>query len=222
MLKCKICEKEFVSIPAFGGHMSSHSRGENYKNKRQTEKSKLKNKKLIKECTFCNKIFENGLKLGGHINNCEKNPDRIKIRNKIKNSKIGSSINTLTKKKISDSMKNAHKEGRAWNIGKSRCNNNPSYPEQFFIKVIENEFLDKNYKREHPFGIYSLDFAWLHKKKVIEIDGEQHERFEEYKNRDIRKDRFLKENDWNILRIKWKDMFNDPKKYIRLSLEFIG
>lgn len=34
--------------------------------------------------------------------------------------------------KISESMKKAHAEGRAWNIGKSRWNNEPSYPEKFF------------------------------------------------------------------------------------------
>lgn len=63
-------------------------------------------------------------------------------------------------------MKIAHKEGRAWNIGKSRWHNEASYPENFFIKVIENEFEDKNYKREFNIGIYSIDFAWPHKKEL--------------------------------------------------------
>lgn len=38
------------------------------------------------------------------------------------------------KQKISISMKKAQKEGRAWNIGKSRWNNKPSYAENFFYK----------------------------------------------------------------------------------------
>ena len=51
--------------------------------------------------------------------------------------------NKETKDKISNSMKIAHNEGRAWNIGKSRWNNEPSYPEIFFMEVINNEFTNK-------------------------------------------------------------------------------
>ena len=69
-------------------------------------------------------------------------------------------------------MKKAHAEGRAHNIGESRWNNKPSYPEKWFMEVIANEFNDKNYVREHPFHKYSLDFAWLDKKKCIELDGD--------------------------------------------------
>lgn len=125
------------------------------------------------------------------------------------------------KQRISASMKLAHKEGRAWNIGKCRWNNKPSWPEQFFMQVIENEFEDKNYVREYPVGLYSLDFSWPHKKLCIEIDGDQHERFIEYKKRDIKKDDFLITNGWKILRIKWRDMFSDTKKYIKIAKEFI-
>lgn len=119
-------------------------------------------------------------------------------------------------------MKKAHAEGRAWNIGKSRWNNKPSYPEQFFIKVIQNEFDDKNYIREYPFGIYSIDFAWPQKKLAIEIDGEQHERFKEYKERDVKKDKYLSENGWKVIRINWNKFFNNTKYYISYCNEFIN
>lgn len=125
------------------------------------------------------------------------------------------------KKKISESMKKAHKEGRAHNIGSSRWNNKPSYPEQFIMNVIENELVDKNYKREYPFHKYSFDFAWEHKKKYIEIDGEQHIRFEDYHERDMKKDELAKSEGWNGLRILWKDMFNDTKTYIKKIKDFI-
>jgi very-short-patch-repair endonuclease len=127
----------------------------------------------------------------------------------------------LIKEKISDSMKKAHAEGRAWNIGKSRWNNEPSYPEKFFMQVIQNEFNDKNYIREYPFGIYSIDFAWPDKKIAIEIDGEQHLRFESYKERDLRKDELLKNNGWLVLRIRWKDMYNDTKRWIKIAKDFV-
>jgi len=123
--------------------------------------------------------------------------------------------------KISKSMKIAHKEGRAWNIGMSRWNNEASYPENFFMKVIENEFIDKNYKREFPIGIYSSDFCWEHLKKVIEIDGEQHQRFAEIKERDERKDVFLESMGYKVLRIPWIEMMNNSKAKIKEAYEFI-
>ena len=147
------------------------------------------------------------------------NETRKKIgeKSRINNLKRDDSIN----KKISESMKKAHAEGRAWNIGKSRWNNEPSYPEQFFMKVIENEFIDKDYINEYPIGIYSADFCWPRLKKIIEIDGDQHQRFEEYIERDKRKDEFLNREGYQVLRVVWKEMFNRPKEMIQTCYEFI-
>lgn len=125
-----------------------------------------------------------------------------------------------TKKKISESMKTAHKERRAHNIGECRWKCEPSYPEKFFIDVIKNEFQDQNYIREYYFLGYSLDFAWVDKKFEIEIDGEQHEKIENQIH-DQQRDKILEENGWKTLRIKWKDMFNNPKKYIKIAFDFI-
>ena len=140
---------------------------------------------------------------------------------KVKHPWLGRKHSEKTKEKISKSMALAHKEKRAWNIGMSRWNNKPSYPEEWFMKVIENEFNDKNYKREFPFAKYSLDFAWEYKKLCIEIDGDQHRRFESYKIRDLEKDKFLKEKGWKVLRISWKDLCNNTKKYILLAKTFV-
>ena len=137
---------------------------------------------------------------------------------------IGKKRSPLTEEhkiKVSEGMKKAHAEGRAWNIGMSRWNNEPSYPEKFFMEVIENEFLDKNYQREFPISIWSFDFAWPHLKKAVEIDGEQHERFPEYKERDKRKDAYATENGWSVLRISWKDFYKDTKYWIQISKDFM-
>lgn len=123
--------------------------------------------------------------------------------------------------KVSEGMKKAHKEGRAHNIGTCRWNNEPSYPESFFMKVIDNHFEDKDYTREFPFIRFSLDFAWVHKKKVIEIDGDQHLRFQEVINRDKVKDARLKEHGWQVLRIRWKDMYKKPQYWIAKAKDFI-
>lgn len=126
-----------------------------------------------------------------------------------------------TKQKISHAMKLAHAEDRAHNIGSNRWNNKPSYPEIFFTQVIENEFQDKNVVREYPLGRYSLDFAWPHLKRAIEIDGDQHERFEKQRESDARKDCFAIEAGWTILRVKWKEMFHEPKMHIARCKAFI-
>ncbi|HQK63048.1 MAG TPA: DUF559 domain-containing protein [Methanofastidiosum sp.] len=133
----------------------------------------------------------------------------------------GKKLSNEHKKKISTALKVAHKENRAWNIGKSRWNNKLSYPEIFFVKIIENEFTDKNYIHEYPFKIYSLDFAWPHLKKCIEIDGDQHYKFEEQIKSDKRKDRALEDEGWKVLRIRWKDMMNDTKTWIKVANDFI-
>jgi len=211
MYKCKNCGKEFENIKSYAGHMSRYSR-------------KIKHIKItdkIHICKYCSKKFDSGPLLGNHIRLCKLNPFYQERIEKMRLAGIARKVSDSTKLKVSDGMKLAHKEGRAWNIGMSRWNNKSSYPEQFFMKVIENEFKDKNYIHEYSIGIYSLDFAWPEKKKDIEIDGDQHQRFEEYKKRDIRKDEFLLQNGWKILRIKWTDMFNNTKEEIKKCKIFI-
>ena len=165
-------------------------------------------------CIFCGKKYDNPLSLGGHVSSCKLNPNFEKRMKKMSLAGIGRKIDKSTKIRISISMKKAHAEGRAHNIGSSRWNNKPSYPESFFKKVIENEGIDAGYKTEYPVGIYSIDFAWCHKKIAVEIDGQQHQRFEEYKNRDNRKDLHLKSLGWKVYRIPWIDFFNNTKAWI--------
>lgn len=140
---------------------------------------------------------------------------------KIREANLKRTHSPAARKKISEALKLAHAEGRAWNIGMSRWNNEPSYPERFFAKVIQNEFADKAYEQEYNVGVYAIDFAWPHKKLAIEIDGAQHERFEEYRLRDARKDKYLEGKGWTILRIRWKDMMNETKKMIQLAKCFV-
>lgn len=118
-----------------------------------------------------------------------------------------------TKQNISLSMKIAHKEGRAWNIGKSRWNNKPSKPEEMFMKFLNNQGfkIDYDYFHEYNFGIYSADFYFKDLSLVIEIDGQQHYRFIEYKMRDEKKDELIKSFDIDILRINWKLFCNNAK-----------
>lgn len=212
MFKCSICDKEYDTKQKYAGHMSGHKRKKKPKNKRS--------RNTLTNCRYCNKEFTNGRQVAGHENHCKLNPNSKNILNKMIENNSHPHTDE-TKKILSEKQKIAHAEGRAWNIGKSRWNNEPSYPEKFFMKVIKNEFLNKNYKREFNVGIYSIDFAWAELKKAIEIDGEQYYRFEEYIERDKRKDDFLKSEGWKILRIRWKTMYKNTKPEIEKAYNFI-
>lgn len=194
-------------------------------------------------CPFCGKNYQSKNAWCSHKGKCKLNPDyaikpksekwmqavckpltedhKRKIANSMKGNQNGKGHSHLhteeQKQKISASMKKAHAEGRAHNIGECRWNNEPSYPEKWFMKVLKNEFgfeKDKDYKMEFSFHKFSLDFAWPDKKICIEIDGEQHQRFQEQKQRDIEKDKLLKEEGWIELRKLWKDIFSSPKAFI--------
>lgn len=127
--------------------------------------------------------------------------------------------------KISASLKVAHSEGRAHNIGECRWNNKPSYREQWFMNMMENELNQKvgvDYQREYPFHKYSIDFAWPDRKICVEIDGEQHQRFQEQKFRDLQKDFYLKDEGWLEVRRSWKYICNNTKQFIAEIKSILG
>jgi len=202
LYKCPICNKEY-SVYGIGNHLKYH----------------FGYISLL--------IGKTSNKKGKTKENCESIKKQSKLmKEKFANGELtiwcqGKSLSDEHKEKISKKLKKAHREGRAYNIGYNNHIEEPSYPEKFFTKVIENEFDDKNYVYQYQFSTYKLDFAWVHLKKCIEIDCEQHYRFEDYHERDIRKDNLLKQRDWQVLRIRWKDIFNDTQRYINIAKDFI-
>ena len=196
------------------------------------------------KCNRCGKIFETRRQLfdhgksvhdiSGHVWNYgkTKNDDPLvrqcseTLKSKYASKKVhvwceGKSLSAETKKKISESMRLAHANGTAHNIGESRWNNHPSYPETFWARAIENNFSDKNYVREMSFDKFSLDFAWPHLKKCIEIDGDQHVRFHDYRMRDRRKELALLSRGWELMRIPWNECCRNPILWIQKAKRFI-
>lgn len=179
------------------------------------------------------KITEGNLSRGGFIRTApawskgltKETDERIKRSGEaISRALTGVKKSPLTKEhraSVSEGMKKAHAEGRAYNIGYRKHRGMPSYPEEFFMEVICNEFNDKDYEYNKQFYRYKIDFAWEHKKKAIEIDGSQHEQFESIKSRDAKKDSLLRQHGWEVLRIKWLDMFHDTKKWIKIAKDFV-
>lgn len=78
-----------------------------------------------------------------------------------------------------------------------------SYPEKYFTELFIKENI--NVTRKLQVSYYELDFCIPDKKINIEIDGDQHYLDNKAINNDIKRNKFLEEKGWDIIRIKWSD-----------------
>jgi very-short-patch-repair endonuclease len=128
------------------------------------------------------------------------------------------------RRKISEKMKENFKNGKikGWSFINENKNRR-SYPEEFFIKVFENNGLYEKYtiKEKLPYGKYNIDFLIVDLKLIIEIDGEQHYKDDKAIEHDKIRDNFFLNEGFKIYRIRWKDVFSNTKKEINELLEFI-
>jgi len=119
-------------------------------------------------------------------------------------------------------MKNLAKDGllKGW-----ATRNIISYPEQFFMNVLNNNNI--NYIHNHPvnkrdLGLndscnYFLDFYFKDKNIDLEIDGSQHKYRGEH---DEKRDEVLKKNGYIVYRIIWKSIKSvEGKEYIENEIE---
>lgn len=102
-----------------------------------------------------------------------------------------------------------------------------SYPEKFFIKVLDNSNLkyETNFmikKSDLGFndtGNYFLDFYFIDKYIDLEIDGKQHN-YEDRQESDIIRDNALNKKGINVYRIKWKNINNlEGRTYIENEIK---
>ena len=164
-----------------------------------------KEHRMNKHCIKCNKLL-NDRNTTGYCSIC-----RLKYLNPAYNANI--------RKKISESMKKAHYEGRAYTIGyNDRKQNLYSRPEIWCSDILKNNNIN-NVKHEQRIGKYFIDFL-IDDKICIEMDGEQHIRYPQ-KLRDMEKDEFLLKNGYIVGRLSWKDCFRNPKEMIDIILNFI-
>jgi len=128
-------------------------------------------------------------------------------------------INDLTKKKIrAKSQGRTHSDQTKQKISAARTDyllKNPSqvpyllnhssrgasYPEIYWKAVLDSYNLD--YEQEYQIRLYSIDFAFLRPKVALEIDGEQHYLDEKIVSSDLRRTKFLRDNGWKVIRVRW-------------------
>lgn len=115
-------------------------------------------------------------------------------------------MNRLRSFRIINEAKQNH--GADLNI-KSRAkflrNNMTSQEKLLWSRLRKRQLNGKYFRRQHPFGIYILDFYCFESNLVIEIDGEIHLNRKEY---DKERTDFLESTGLKVLRFKNKDIEN--------------
>lgn len=100
-----------------------------------------------------------------------------------------------------------------------------SYPEEYWKSILDANNI--SYEEQHQVGLYSLDFAIIHSKVDLEIDGDQHYLDKRIVESDKRRNAKLTDLGWKVVRIKWSDykklLTHDQKQeYIKFIINEIS
>ena len=196
MKNCENCKQEHNGSYGSGRFCSTKcARGFSTKAKRKEINEKvsktLSSPPLIKKCKHCGCNF-NATKKGKLF--CSKS---CSAKSRWKDKDYRKTISNHSKKRAIK----RHLEGDPSFGWMKRSNLIPSYPETFFMGLLEDNKI--KYRREYKMGRYFIDFAIMEKKIALEIDGAHHQ-IKEVKEKDKRKDKFLNELGWTVIRIPWK------------------
>jgi very-short-patch-repair endonuclease len=129
-----------------------------------------------------------------------------------------------TKKKISEIRRaylKEHPEKVPYKL--NHYSKGPSYPETYFDEIFKDKF---EYEKYFQVGIYHIDFAITTKNIAIEVDGDQHYLDEKIVKSDERKNKYLIDEGWDIIRIKWSDyqkmIKTEKENYIIKLVDYIN
>lgn len=249
---CNVCNKEFKSKQALGGHKTAaHKSGPRYAVKRKINKTK---DAKIFECQFCHRQTTNAGANKKHENSCSKNPNYVKggrkpgykgtnqfikatelgldkpvsslsTRKKLSQANLGKKQSQQTKEKISKSrIKYLSENPDKVPYKLNHYSKGPSYPERYWKKIFDKFGI--KYTEQYQIHIYQLDFALIDAKIDIEIDGEQHYLDERIVESDKRRNKYLENLGWKIIRIRWSNYKKlvdkqDRRQYIDTLIEQI-
>ena len=149
-----------------------------------------------KYCTICNKKLRRN-NITGYCLNCIRTSDELKEYRSEKSKKGG--------------LKNKNYKG--W-----MSRNITSYPEKFWIKVLDNN--DIKYEHNKPIKrndghCYFLDFCIIINNTFIdlEIDGKQH-KYEDRTIHDNERNKYLESIGFLVYRIEWNEINSDKGKLL--------
>jgi very-short-patch-repair endonuclease len=171
----------------------------------------------MKTCNFCGREFETGWQLGGHKGSCKKNPNHEKKRENIAKSCIGKHLSESHKKNISIARIRFLKANPDKVPYKINHNSHGSFWEEIFENALKLHNV-KGWIKKYTKGIYEYDFAFPLQKLDVEIDGYTHE-LEKVIKIDERRDKWTKEQGWEILRFKASYVKRDIESCIRILLQ---
>jgi very-short-patch-repair endonuclease len=220
---CKECGKNFKSLKKRRSQFCCKSCSVTYNNKKRVLSNETKKK--ISESTKDDKSYRYTINKKRICDQCGNEFTVERIQNgRLSKTKFCSEKcrHTFKSNSSKETMKRLIGEGKhnGWN-----SRNIISYPEQFFIDVLNNH----NIKFQHNFPIkkrdlgldepysYFLDFFIKDKMLDLEIDGKQHQ---ERVKSDKKRDKILIKNGYYVYRIKWKNINTKPgKKYIEEEIK---
>ena len=206
--KCDKCDKEYDKRHSLIGHKKNCGK----------EKTKYVRKKKPQKtnCNHCGYEELNPCKLGYHISRCLNNPNYDKNNLNFRKGATGRIVKEETKKKISKGRIKFLEENPNMVPYLLNHSSKESYPEKYFTVLFEKEGI--KIEKNHRIGLYELDFFILDSKIDLEIDGDQHYLDNKIVESDKRRTKFLEDNGWKIIRIKWSEY---KSKSFEKKMEFI-
>lgn len=145
--KCLICGEEFQTRYLLRKHrdLTRHL-------------AKGKHPIYICECKFCKRQFNRKFSKTLHEKTCLLNPERKNVKRH--------KVSEETKKKISNGMKKAHKEGRA-NEWQGRTKRN--YAEQSWYNIFSNDIREKTFVNNYFVKNIGLILPGLIRKYILKL-----------------------------------------------------
>jgi len=96
-----------------------------------------------------------------------------------------------------------------------------SYAEEYWKVILDTNNL--SYKEQYQIGPYQLDFAFPNLKIDLEIDGDQHHLDKRVVESDKRRNLYLEDLGWTIIRVKWSEYqkLEDKKSYVNSLVKLL-
>jgi very-short-patch-repair endonuclease len=85
-----------------------------------------------------------------------------------------------------------------------------STPEALLWKILRDRRMKVKFRRQMPIGAFIVDFVCVRQRLIVELDGPHHNDPEQKLN-DARRELWLKQQSFRVLRITTDEMIGDPE-----------